>query len=112
MRDMDYKKVNAAKTTETQNPNTLDAPTENIYEAVALIGKRAEQINSEMREELHSKLEEFASHTESLEEVFENKEQIEISKFYESLPKPTAIATEEWKNSEVYVRYPDEDVEE
>ena len=108
---MDYKKVTAAKTTETQNPNQLDASTDNIYEAVALIAKRAEQINDEMREELHAKLDEFASHTESLEEVFENKEQIEISKFYESLPKPTAIATEEWKNDEVYLRYPESEEE-
>ena len=109
MRDMDYKKVNAAKTTETQNPNSLDVNTKNIYEAVALIGKRADQINGEMREELHSKLEEFASHTESLEEVFENKEQIEISKYYERLPGSHLRALEEFKNDKIYHRNPSED---
>ncbi|MCT4622315.1 MAG: DNA-directed RNA polymerase subunit omega [Schleiferiaceae bacterium] len=104
---MDYKNATAAKTTETQNPNSLDAQTNNIYEAVALIGKRSEQINDTIREELHAKLQEFASHTENLEEIFENKEQIEISKFYENLPKPNALATEEWKNGEIYIRYPE-----
>ena len=104
---MDYKNATAPKTTETQDPNTLDAKTGNIYEAVALIGKRSEQINDTIREELHSKLEEFASHTENLEEIFENKEQIEISKFYENLPKPNALATEEWKKGEIYIRRPD-----
>ena len=108
---MDYKNAKAAKTTETQNPNTLDSATGNIYEAVALMGKRSEQINDTIREELHAKLQEFASHTENLEEIFENKEQIEISKFYENLPKPTALATEEWKSENVYVRYPEKSEE-
>ena len=104
---MDYKNATAAKTTETLDPNTLDTKTGNIYEAVALIGKRSEQINDTIREELHSKLAEFASHTENLEEIFENKEQIEISKFYENLPKPNALATEEWLGDEIYVRRPE-----
>jgi DNA-directed RNA polymerase subunit K/omega len=104
---MDYKNATAAKTTETLDPNTLDVNTGNIYEAVALIGKRSEQINDTIREELHAKLAEFASHTENLEEIFENKEQIEISKFYENLPKPNALATEEWIADEIYVRRPE-----
>jgi DNA-directed RNA polymerase subunit K/omega len=104
---MDYKNATAAKTTETLDPNTLDVNTGNIYEAVALIGKRSEQINDTIREELHAKLAEFASHTENLEEIFENKEQIEISKFYEDLPKPNALATEEWIADEIYVRRPE-----
>ena len=109
---MDYKNSEADKTTETQDPNSLDVKTENIYEAVALISKRSEQINDTIREELHSKLQEFASHTENLEEIFENKEQIEISKYYENLPKSNALAMEEWKKEEVYIRYPEEETEE
>ena len=104
---MDYKNATAAKTTETLDPNTLDSKTGNIYEAVALIGKRSEQINDTIREELHAKLAEFASHTENLEEIFENKEQIEISKFYENLPKPNALATQEWVADEIYLRRPE-----
>ncbi len=104
---MDYKNATAAKTTEILDPNTLDSKTGNIYEAVALIGKRSEQINDTIREELHAKLAEFASHTENLEEIFENKEQIEISKFYENLPKPNALATEEWISDDIYLRRPE-----
>lgn len=104
---MDYKNATAAKTTETLDPNSLDSKTGNIYEAVALIGKRSEQINDTIREELHAKLAEFASHTENLEEIFENKEQIEISKFYENLPKPNALATEEWIADDIYLRRPE-----
>lgn len=101
---MDFKKSTAHKTTVTQNLAQLDAPTENIYEALVIISKRADQINDEMREELHDKLEEFATSTETLEEIFDNKEQIEVSRFYENLPKPTAIATDEWLNGKVYHR--------
>lgn len=101
---MDYKKTHANKTTETQNLREIDAKTENIYEAVVIISKRADQINDEMREELHDKLDEFASSTDTLEEIFDNKEQIEVSRYYENLPKPHAIATEEWINDKVYFR--------
>lgn len=107
---MDYKKSNASRSTITRDFNELDAPTGNIYEAVALISKRAEQINDEIREELHDKLEEFATHTESLEEIFENKEQIEVSKFYEALPKPVSLAAQEWLEGKVYFRYPEDTV--
>ena len=104
---MDYKKVDAPRTTVTQNHNEMDAQTANIYEALAIVSKRADQIGEEIKVELHDKLDEFATNTESLEEIFENKEQIEVSRFYESLPKPTSIAVEEWKAGKVYFRRPE-----
>lgn len=103
---MDYKKTNASSTTITRNLNELDAPTGNIYETVSIISKRANQISVELKEELNKKLEEFASYTDNLEEVFENREQIEISKFYERLPKPTLIALQEFMEEKVYYRNP------
>lgn len=109
---MDFKNTNADRTTETQNLVELDTPTENIYESVVIMSKRADQINDQMREELHDKLEEFATSTETLEEIFDNKEQIEVSKFYENLPKPTAIAAAEWKEEKIYYRHTDEEKEE
>lgn len=96
--------MQADKTTRTHNINEIDASTENIYEALTIVAKRAEQINDDIREELHAKLQEFASSTESLEEIFENKEQIEVSRFYESLPKPTALALQEWLETRTYFR--------
>jgi DNA-directed RNA polymerase subunit K/omega len=104
---MDYKETNAAISTVTYDKNEIEAPTENIYEAISIIAKRATQINSDLKKELVDKLDEFATYNDSLEEVFENKEQIEVSKFYERLPKPTAIAVEEWLNNKVYYRTPD-----
>ena len=89
---MNYKETKAAVTTITYDKNTIEAQTENIYEAISIISKRAVQINTDLKKELVEKLEEFATYNDSLEEVFENKEQIEVSKFYEKLPKPTAIA--------------------
>jgi len=88
----------------TYDRNGLDAPTNNIYEAISIISKRANQINGDIKKELIEKLEEFATYTDSLEEIFENKEQIEVSKFYERLPKPHAIAIEEWLNDKIYYR--------
>ncbi|KGL63077.1 DNA-directed RNA polymerase subunit omega [Polaribacter sp. Hel1_85] len=104
---MDYKDTKAALSTITYNKNEIEAPTENIYEAISIIAKRANQINGDLKKELVDKLEEFATYNDSLEEVFENKEQIEVSKFYERLPKPTAIALEEWLNDKVYFRTPE-----
>ena len=104
---MDYKDTQAALSTITYNKNEIEAPTKNIYEAISIISKRAEQINSDLKRELVDKLDEFATYNDSLEEVFENKEQIEVSKFYERLPKPTAIAVEEWLNDKVYFRTPE-----
>lgn len=104
---MDYKKSDAPKTTVTRNNHEIDKTTNNIYEAVAIIAKRADQIGEDIKIELNDKLEEFATHTENLEEIFENKEQIEVSRFYEALPKPAALAVEEWKSGEIYYRYPE-----
>ncbi|MDA0201241.1 MAG: DNA-directed RNA polymerase subunit omega [Bacteroidetes bacterium] len=99
-----YRNSNAPISTSTYNREKLEAPTENIYEALSIISKRSNQINLDIRKELHEKLDEFATHNDSLEEIFENKEQIEVSKFYESLPKPHAIAIEEWLNDKIYHR--------
>ncbi|MDB9853536.1 MAG: DNA-directed RNA polymerase subunit omega [Flavobacteriales bacterium] len=104
---MDYKETNAPLSTITYDKNEIEAPTENIYEAISIIAKRANQINSDIKNELVEKLEEFATYNDSLEEVFENKEQIEVSKFYERLPKPTAMAVEEWLQGKVYHRTPE-----
>ena len=101
---MDFKKSKAPIETVTYDRNEIDAPTQNIYEAISVISKRAEQINSEIKKELIEKLEEFATYTDSLEEIFENKEQIEVSKFYEKLPKPYALAVQEWLDDKIYYR--------
>ena len=106
---MDYKDTQAPLSTITYNKNEIEAQTENIYEAISLIAKRAVQINSDLKKELVDKLDEFATYNDSLEEVFENKEQIEVSKFYEKLPKATAIAVEEWLNDKVYHRTPEKE---
>ena len=105
---MDIKKTEAAVNTTTLDKNQIDAPTDNIYEAISIIAKRSAQINLDIKKELHEKLDEFATHNDSLEEIFENKEQIEVSKFYESLPKPHALAVEEWLNDRVYHRNTEE----
>lgn len=101
---MDLKKTDAPVTTVTYNRNEIDEPTQNIYEAISVIAKRAEQINTDIRRELIDKLEEFATYNDSLEEIFENKEQIEVSKFYEKLPKPHALAIKEWLDDKIYHR--------
>ena len=98
---MDLKKTTAPVNTITYNKTRIEEPTENIYKAITIIAKRASQINSEIKKELIEKLDEFATYNDSLEEVFENKEQIEVSKYYEKLPKPHALAVEEWLNGDV-----------
>ena len=103
---MDYKKVNAPTNTITRDMNSLCADTGNVYETVNIIAKRANQISIEMKNELENKLQEFASYNDNLEEVFENREQIEISRFYEKLPKPTLIATQEYIEGKIYYRNP------
>jgi len=92
--------------TVTRDLRELDKPTGNIYESIVIMGRRANQIAANMKEELHSKLSEFASSNDNLEEVFENREQIEISKHYERLPKPTLVAIDEFLNDKVYFRNP------
>jgi DNA-directed RNA polymerase subunit K/omega len=108
---VDFKKSNAEVTTVTRDLRKLDGETGNIYESVAIISKRANQISAELKEELTGKLNEFASHTDNLEEVFENREQIEISKFYERLPKPVNIAIQEFHEDKVYHRNPSKEQE-
>ena len=103
---MDYKKTNAPTTTVTRDMKELWKDTENVYETVSIIGKRANQIGAEMKSDLSKKLQEFASYNDNLEEVFENREQIEISRYYEKLPKPTLIATQEFVEGKVYYRNP------
>ena len=104
---IDYKKTKAPATTITRDIERLDSQTGNIYEAVVVVSKRSNQISVELKKELNRKLEEFAYYTDNLEEVFENREQIEISKFYERLPKPTLIALEEYLEGKIYYRRPE-----
>lgn len=101
---MDFKKIDAPVNTTTYDRNLIDAPTGNIYEAISIVAKRATQINSEIKKELLEKLDEFATYNDSLDEIFENKEQIEVSKFYERLPKPQALAIQEWLEDKIYYR--------
>ena len=101
---IDLKKTDAPVNTTTLDKNKIDATTNNIYEAISIISKRATQINSEIKKELLEKLDEFATYNDSLDEIFENKEQIEVSKFYEKLPKPHALAVQEWLDDKIYHR--------
>ena len=103
---MDYKKSTAPTNTVTRDVMDLCDETGNIYESVAIIAKRANQISSDIKNELSKKLQEFASSTDNLDELFENREQIEISRFYERLPKPTLMATEEFVEGKIYYRNP------
>lgn len=100
----DLKNSKADVSTTTINKNEFDAGTGNIYEAISIVSKRAIQINADIKKELLEKLEEFATYNDSLDEVFENKEQIEVSKFYEKLPKPHALAVTEWLEDRIYHR--------
>tara|TARA_B100002051_G_C16149672_1_gene352944 strand:+ start:139 stop:474 length:336 start_codon:yes stop_codon:yes gene_type:complete len=106
-----YRNTNAANTTKTYDRKDIENPTNNIYEAISIIAKRSNQINSEIKKELHDKLDEFATHNDNLDEIFENKEQIEVSRFYERLPKPYAIAIKEWLDNRVYYRDTEEESE-
>ena len=103
---MDYKKSKAPLNTVTRDIMELCQETGNIYESVAIIAKRSNQLSVEIKQDLNKKLAEFASYNDSLEEVFENREQIEISRYYEKLPKPTLLATEEFVEGNVYWRDP------
>ncbi|WP_027388354.1 DNA-directed RNA polymerase subunit omega [Chryseobacterium gregarium] len=105
---MSVKDTKAEVNTITYDKDKIEGKLNSIYEAIVIMGKRAEQINAEIRTELHNKLDEFAVHNSTLEEVFENREQIEISKHYEKLPKPTSIAIEEWLNEDIYFRKTEE----
>ena len=107
---MDIKNSEAPINTVTLDKNKIDAPTNNIYEAISIISKRASQINGDIKKELLEKLDEFATYNDSLEEIFENKEQIEVSKFYERLPKPHALAVQEWLENKIYYRNTQDEV--
>lgn len=96
--------ISTSNNIETRDANELKNKTGNLYESIAIIAKRASQINISLKEELHNKLEEFASHTDSLEEIHENKEQIEISRAYERMPNPALLATQEFLEDKVYYR--------
>ncbi|MEO6882548.1 MAG: DNA-directed RNA polymerase subunit omega [Bacteroidia bacterium] len=104
---MDYKKTHAELTTTTRDLRQIDSKTGNVYKSLVVIARRSNQISAEIKEELTNKLAEFATHTDNLEEIFENREQIEVSKYYERLPKPTLIATHEFLEDKIYYRIPD-----
>jgi len=107
---MDYKKVKTETSAITRTMREFDIETVNIYESVAILSKRANQISLEIKEELNKKIAEFASPNDNLEEIFENREQIEIARFYERLPKPTLISIHEFLNNQVYYRNPVKDI--
>lgn len=106
---MDYKKVKTDVNAVTRNIEDFTKGTSNVYETVVVLSKRANQIGAEMKEELNQKISEFATTTDNLEEVFENREQIEIAKYFEHLPKPTLIAVQEYINEEIYIRNPNKE---
>jgi DNA-directed RNA polymerase subunit K/omega len=106
---MDYKKVKTDTTAVTRNIEDFATEASNVYETVTVLSKRANQIAAEIKEELNQKISEFATTTDNLEEVFENREQIEIAKYFEHLPKPSLIAIHEYLNDEIYVRNPNKE---
>ncbi len=108
---VNFKSNNAERTTVTRNTVDFEKNTENIYESIVAMSKRSNQISVELKEELIGKLQEFASSTDNLEEIFENREQIEISKFYERLPKPVAISMDEMLEDKLYIRRFEEEKE-
>ncbi|MBR5778636.1 MAG: DNA-directed RNA polymerase subunit omega [Bacteroidales bacterium] len=106
---MDVKKFRTTTSIVTRNIAEFDAQTDNIYETIAMLSKRSNQISTELKKELHRKIEEFASSSDTLDEIFENREQIEIVKYYEHLPKPVLIAIQEYLNKELYYRNPEKE---
>ena len=102
--------TNTSNVVETKNLTDIKDKTGNLYESIVVIAKRANQINISLKEELHNKLEEFASHTDSLEEIHENKEQIEISKAYERMPNPALLASAEFMEDKIYYRKNEDDL--
>ncbi len=106
---MDYKKLNVPTSTISRDMNTMSEDIGNVYETVKIIAKRANQISVEVKSELDKKLQEFSTMNENIEEVFENREQIEVSRYYEKLPKASLIATQEFIEDKVYYRNPAKD---
>jgi hypothetical protein len=107
---MSVRKVNSANTTVTRDMSRFVEHTGNVYETLAIVAKRANQISADIKQELSDKLEEFQTHAENLDEVFENREQIEISRHYEKMPKPSLLAIQEWLDDDIYFRHPEEEV--
>lgn len=103
---MDFKKINAPSNTITHDMNFLCEKVGNIYEVVAIVAKRANQIDAEIKKELDEKLQEFSQQSDNIEEVFENREQIEISRYYEKLPKATLLATKEFEDGKIFYKNP------
>ena len=104
---MDYKKIKTSSVATTRNLKDFSAKTENIYESLVVITKRANQISADLKDELSHKIEDFSTKTDAIsEEMFENKEQIELARYYEQIPKPTLIATQEFLNNDIYFKYP------
>ncbi|MBT3962584.1 MAG: DNA-directed RNA polymerase subunit omega [Flavobacteriales bacterium] len=108
----DYQKLEALASAVTRNVDKMEEKCGNLYEAITIVAKRSNQVGTQLKQELDAKLQEFASVTDSLEEIFENREQIEISKMYERLPKPSALALEEFLEDKVYFRRQEETEEE
>lgn len=109
MKSTDYKKMKINGNAITRNPSDFDAKTGNIYETVSILSKRANQIAIELKEEFVERSQEFQSTNDSMEEVFENKEQIELAKYFEQLPKPTILAVDEFENDQIYFKRPDQE---
>lgn len=107
---MDYKKIKTDVEAVTRDQHRFYESTGNIYETVVILSKRANQISHELKDELNRKIEEFTTTSDNLEEIFENREQIEIAKFYERLPKPTLISVQEYLNDQIYYRNPHKEV--
>ncbi len=107
---MDYKKIKSETTAITRHKEKFYEQTGNIYETVVVMSKRANQIAAKLKQELDKKVSEFASSSDNLEEVFENREQIEVAKYYERLPKPTLLAVHEFMNNQTYIRNPHKEV--
>ena len=106
---MDVKKFRTTKSVITRNTADFDEQTDNIYETIAMLSKRSNQISTELKRELHRKIEDFVSSSEGLEDLFENREQIELVRYYEELPKPVLIAIQEYLNKELYYRNPEKE---
>ena len=107
---MDYKKIKTSNVATTRNLKDFSTQTDNIYESLVVIAKRSNQIAADLKDELSHKIEDFSTKTDNAsEEIFENKEQIELARYYEQIPKPTLIAVQEFINDDVYYKYPNKD---
>lgn len=111
MKSTDYKKLKISNLSITRNPSEFDSKTGNIYKSVVIMSKRANQISLDLKDEFGEKSQDFVTVTDTLEEVFENREQIELAKFFEQLPKPTILATNEFANGQIYFKDPETEIE-